>query len=245
MQDISNIQKPLPGNIEALRGRNDPAALKAAAKEMESLFINEMLKVMRESSGTPSGGFGGDTYASMFDTELSKVLAERGFGLSESITKGLTAKTANTDLLPSLPPSAHGLKSDPANGLRTILPGISNPRISSGYGLRDDPFTGERKFHHGIDIPAPEGSDIHPVKDGTVVFSGEQNGYGNVVIIDHGDGFTSKYAHNQQNLVHEGERVVSSTVIALAGSTGRTTGPHVHFELAYKGENVNPGGLHS
>jgi murein DD-endopeptidase MepM/ murein hydrolase activator NlpD len=91
-----------------------------------------------------------------------------------------------------------------------------------------------------LDIPATEGTDIHPVRRGTVVFSGEQHGYGNVVIIDHGDGFLSKYAHNQINLVEQGQVVDIESVIAKVGSTGRSTGPHVHFEVLYKGEHVHP-----
>jgi len=78
------------------------------------------------------------------------------------------------------------------------------------------------------------------VKPGTVTFSGEQAGYGNVVIIDHGDGFVSKYAHNAANLVSADDPVSPETVIATVGSTGRSTGPHVHFEVSYQGEKVNP-----
>jgi murein DD-endopeptidase MepM/ murein hydrolase activator NlpD len=247
MRDLSGIQQPLSGtNIEALRGRKDPEAVKAVAKEMESLFVYEMLKVMREASGTSSSGsLGSDTYTSMFDMEISKVMAERGLGLADTLAKGIAANTGKTGQASVTPPlqQEQGQTQPPMAVIQEVLPDVSSPRVSSGYGMRHDPFSGEPKFHHGLDIPAPEGTDVHPVRPGTVLFSGQQTGYGNVVIIDHGNGFTSKYAHNQENFVKEGEKVDSATVIARVGSTGKSTGPHIHFEVAYGGRNVDPGTL--
>lgn len=245
MKDLAGIQQPFTGNVEALRGRKDPEAVKAVAKEMESLFVYEMLKVMREASGTSSSGsLGSDTYTSMFDMELSKVIAKRGLGLAETLAKGISANPHKTDQAPA-PPSQGGHPQNEAEvpEITDLLPDVHNPRISSGFGMRHDPFSGELKFHHGLDIPAPAGTDIHPVRPGTVLFSGEQAGYGNVVIIDHGDGFTSKYAHNQVNLVQEGEKVDSASIVARVGSTGKSTGSHVHFEVSYRGRNVDPGTL--
>jgi len=245
MQDLSGVQQQLTGNIEALRNRKDPEAVKAVAKEMESLFVYEMLKVMREASGTSSSGsLGSDTYTSMFDMELSKVMAARGLGLADTLVKGISANAGKTGQLPAPPsPQEQGQTQPPMAVMQDLLPDVSSPRVSSGYGMRHDPFSGELKFHHGLDIPAPEGTEVHPVRPGTVLFSGQQRGYGNVVIIDHGNGFTSKYAHNQENLVKEGEKVDSATVIAKVGSTGKSTGPHVHFEVTYGGRNVDPGTL--
>jgi murein DD-endopeptidase MepM/ murein hydrolase activator NlpD len=96
------------------------------------------------------------------------------------------------------------------------------------------------KHHNGMDIPAPEGTEVHSVGTGTVLFSGEQRGYGNVVVIDHNDGYLAKYAHNKTNLVQQGQEVEAGSVIAEVGSTGRSTGPHVHFEVRCKGEPVHP-----
>jgi murein DD-endopeptidase MepM/ murein hydrolase activator NlpD len=168
----------------------------------------------------------------MFDLELSKIFAERGLGLQDMLTKGLStaSKTEKNDNPPQ----------NITEEIRTILPGDRNIRISSDFGLRNDPISGEQKFHHGLDIPAPVGTGIHPVKPGTVRFSGEQAGYGNVVVIDHGDGFVSTYAHNETNLVSTGDSVSPATVLATVGSTGRSTGPHVHFEVSYQGEKVDP-----
>jgi murein DD-endopeptidase MepM/ murein hydrolase activator NlpD len=245
MQDLLSIQQPLLGNIETPRNSKDPEAIKAVAKQMESLFVYEMLKVMREASGTSStDGLGSDTYTSMFDMELSKVLSERGLGLSDMIEKAVSAKVNNTGQT-TTPPSqqVHSQNQSVLADIKDLLPDVSSPRISSGYGMRHDPFSGELKFHQGLDIPAPEGTDIHPVRPGTVLFSGKQSGYGNVVVIDHGNGFTSKYAHNKINLVKEGEKVDSASIIARVGSTGKSTGPHIHFEVAYMGQNVDPGML--
>lgn len=112
--------------------------------------------------------------------------------------------------------------------------------ISSGYGLRRDPFTGERALHAGVDLAAERGSDIHPYRDGEVVFSGWQRGYGRIVVVRHDNGMESAYAHNDKNLVRVGDKVTRDTVLAEVGSSGRATGPHVHFEVRKNGRAINP-----
>lgn len=111
---------------------------------------------------------------------------------------------------------------------------------SSGFGTRSDPFSGYSAFHRGVDFNGPRGSDVLTVAEGVVYFSGRRSGYGNVVEVDHGNGYRTLYAHNQQNLVKEGERVKAGDVIAKMGSTGRATGSHVHFEVSLNGKVVNP-----
>ena len=112
--------------------------------------------------------------------------------------------------------------------------------ISSYFGMRADPFDGRSEFHPGLDIAAPAGTAIHAVAEGVVSYAGERSGYGEVVEIDHGNGFMTRYAHAEKLLVHVGERVRVGQDIALVGSTGRSTGPHVHFEVWYRGQLVNP-----
>jgi septal ring factor EnvC (AmiA/AmiB activator) len=97
--------------------------------------------------------------------------------------------------------------------------------INSGFGPRGG------SFHDGIDIAAPEGTPIHAVESGEVIYSDQLRGYGNIVIVRHAGGLVSVYAHNQVNLVREGEQVKRGEVIARVGSTGRVTGPHLHFEI--------------
>jgi len=113
-------------------------------------------------------------------------------------------------------------------------------RVSSGYGMRKDPFTGEDAFHAGIDLAAKNGTDIHPVKPGVVTFSGWQRGYGRTVIVRHDDGAESLYGHNAKNLVRVGQRVDGNSVLGHVGSSGRSTGPHVHLEIRQHGKPVDP-----
>lgn len=121
-----------------------------------------------------------------------------------------------------------------------IWPLQSYKEISSPFGERVHPITGEVKFHRGIDIPAPKNTDILSSDDGIVIFSGSQNGYGNVVKIKHFDGKKTVYAHNTSNVVKEGDIVKKGQVIAKVGTTGDSTGNHVHFETIVNDENINP-----
>ncbi len=117
---------------------------------------------------------------------------------------------------------------------------ISHGFISSGYGERIDPFTGHRSFHPGVDIAGPEGAPVHAVAAGIITRAGPDAGYGNLVEINHGNGYETLYGHNEKILVHVGERVHKGQTIALEGSTGRSTGPHCHFEVRINGGVVNP-----
>jgi len=112
--------------------------------------------------------------------------------------------------------------------------------ISSGYGERTDPFTGERARHDGLDFVAARGSDVLSVANGVVVFAGTRNGYGNTIEIDHGNGYRTRYAHNESMLVEPGTQVSAGQLIAKLGSTGRTSTPHVHFEVLQNGVALNP-----
>jgi murein DD-endopeptidase MepM/ murein hydrolase activator NlpD len=112
--------------------------------------------------------------------------------------------------------------------------------ISSYFGARPDPFDGRSARHTGIDIATPFGTPVHVVAEGMVTFAGVRSGYGNVVEIDHGNGYMTRYAHNSALTVQPGQHVQVGDVIAQAGSTGRSTGSHVHFEVWYDGRVVNP-----
>jgi murein DD-endopeptidase MepM/ murein hydrolase activator NlpD len=103
--------------------------------------------------------------------------------------------------------------------------------ISSPIGWRQDPINGQMRFHKGIDIAAPAGTLVKAVAGGTVVESGDRGGYGNTVVIETDDGRRMLFAHNELNFVRVGERVEQGDAIARVGSTGRATGPHVHFEV--------------
>lgn len=112
--------------------------------------------------------------------------------------------------------------------------------ITSPFGYRKSPFTGRRTFHSGLDISNRLGTKIVSTAAGKVVFAGRKHGYGNVVIIDHGYGKTTKYAHLRDILVKKRQQVKRGEVIATLGNTGRTTGPHLHYEVLVNGAPVNP-----
>jgi murein DD-endopeptidase MepM/ murein hydrolase activator NlpD len=112
--------------------------------------------------------------------------------------------------------------------------------ISSYYGMRTNPFTGKLQLHKGMDFAGKSGSHVLAVAGGVVTWSSKRYGYGNLVEINHGNGFVTRYGHNKENLVQVGDTVNKGQEIALMGSTGRSTGPHVHFEVLQNGRQINP-----
>jgi murein DD-endopeptidase MepM/ murein hydrolase activator NlpD len=112
--------------------------------------------------------------------------------------------------------------------------------MSSYFGLRTDPFTGKSANHRGVDFAGKAGSDVLAVAGGVVTYSGPRYGYGNMVEINHGNGYVTRYAHNDKNLVASGDQIQPGQVIALMGSTGRATGPNLHFEVWHRGRPVDP-----
>jgi murein DD-endopeptidase MepM/ murein hydrolase activator NlpD len=117
---------------------------------------------------------------------------------------------------------------------------IANSYITSGFGRRADPFGRGGEYHKGLDFHARMGDPVSAVADGVVSFAGVRSGYGNVVEIDHGNGYVTRYAHNSKLLVRVGDLVRSGQQVARAGSTGRSTGAHVHFEVWDQGRVVDP-----
>jgi murein DD-endopeptidase MepM/ murein hydrolase activator NlpD len=117
---------------------------------------------------------------------------------------------------------------------------VSSGWISSGFGERNDPFTGKKATHEGLDFAGIKGSEVLAVASGAVIWAGSSQGYGNLLEIDHGNGYVTRYAHNDQLLVKAGDSVTAGQQIAKMGSTGRASSPHVHFEVLYKGKAVNP-----
>ena len=112
--------------------------------------------------------------------------------------------------------------------------------ISSDYGNRENPFSKKMYFHKGIDIAHKMETDIFSLAAGEVIFSGKKYGYGNVVEISHLNGYTTKYAHNNRNLVKKGEKIKKGQIIAKMGSTGHSTGPHIHLEVLKNNKNIDP-----
>jgi murein DD-endopeptidase MepM/ murein hydrolase activator NlpD len=113
-------------------------------------------------------------------------------------------------------------------------------KISSHYGKRIHPINGKNDFHSGIDISTELGSPVIATADGIVSFSGWSGGSGNLVVLEHGHGFSTVYAHNKKNTVKVGQKVMRGDIIGYAGSTGNSTGPHVHYEVWRYGKHINP-----
>lgn len=237
-----------------MQGTKDPKKTdpKALAKEVETLFVNEFLKVMFEHTS-----FGKDKMTNNFvpfiTEEISKTVAERGMGIGDFILRNpsLQALEGDKEAGDIASQSWETKKSESAHPLRTapvVKPFSGDGKlklpvsgtISSRYGLRRDPINGGLRQHNGVDIAVPEGTPVRPAAPGKVVFSGYSEGYGNCVIVEHDGGVTSVYGHNSANMVKEGDIVDKTSVIALSGSTGRSTGPHVHFEVRKKGAPVDP-----
>lgn len=112
--------------------------------------------------------------------------------------------------------------------------------ISSSFGNRTDPFTGRAAFHKGVDFAGREGADVVAVASGVVIWSGDRYGYGQMVEVNHGNGYVTRYAHNDENLVTVGDTVKRGQRIAVMGATGRATGPNLHFEVLRNGRVVDP-----
>jgi len=117
---------------------------------------------------------------------------------------------------------------------------VASGFISSYFGERSDPFDGRDAFHKGVDFAGALGSKVTAVAAGVVTWAGERSGYGKLIEINHGDGFITRYAHNERTLVSVGQTVKRGEAVALMGSTGRSTGPHVHFEVLRNGRQVDP-----
>ena len=112
--------------------------------------------------------------------------------------------------------------------------------FTSNFGIRSDPFRGTAAMHAGVDIPGPTGTPIYATADGMISHAARQGGYGNMVEINHGKGISTRYGHLSKILVADGARVTRGQLIALMGSTGRSTGPHLHYEVRIDGHAVNP-----
>ncbi|MFH1488342.1 MAG: peptidoglycan DD-metalloendopeptidase family protein [Pseudomonadota bacterium] len=224
--------------IPAPRKEDRDAALKKACKEFESVLTYELLKSMRrtiDKSDLFHGGQGEEIYQSMLDQELAKTMSR---GENNSLAAILYEQLKRRE-------SAGGTEqADPGEALKD--PRDARPlwplktKVSSGFGWRKDPIDGLSRFHHGIDLPAREGALVRASMPGKVLKSETREGYGNIVILEHEQGFTSLYAHNRKNLVKEGDWVDGGTPLARVGSSGRSTGPHLHFEVRRNGEHLDP-----
>ena len=172
--------------------------------------------------------------------KLKEELVKEEEELEEKLQKIAAAKAAASNDLASNDSTSNNSNVSKAvisNGSWPV-PGYS--RVSSPFGYRIHPVLGTKKLHTGMDIPAPTGTPAVAVDSGTVIYSGVQGSYGNTVMIRHDNGLVSLYAHNSVLVVKVGDRVKKGQVVTKVGSTGRSTGPHVHFEIRVNGTPQNP-----
>jgi murein DD-endopeptidase MepM/ murein hydrolase activator NlpD len=211
------------------------AELQSRVTRLDAVGMN-----LTQSAGLEPGEFnfdmapalGGPLMTSQEDArELIPALEGELFALSTA----LDDREVQLDILSELI-QGEQVKSDATPSGRPILSGW----LSSRYGTRIDPFSGKKAWHEGVDFAGKAGSNIVAVASGVVSWSGERYGYGKMVEVAHGDGVITRYAHNQENLVKVGDMVRRGDVVALMGSSGRSTGPHVHFEVHKNGRPVDP-----
>ncbi len=237
----------------------DKERIRTLAEQFESTMISQMLKGMQtslfenEEEGTSSSGIG--PLSDALFGELSQSIAKAGgFGIANAMMGPLTAQAAALSGAPDLAATATATAAaattsratsvslepalQPLNASPIPLPG----RVSSAYGMRKDPINGDLKLHKGTDIPMPYGASVPTAAPGTVVSVGEVKGYGLQVVVDHGDGVSTRYAHLSSSAVQPGDRVGKGQVIAAAGNSGRSTGSHLHFEVMNQGKAIDPQG---
>lgn len=220
--------------------------LKKVAKDFESVIINELLKVMRQSvpkEGLVNGGFGEEIFSSMLDNEYSKEIANRGtLKISDIIEKQLNkyVEEGDNDKINQLT-NLSNLNRNIGSVVK-FQNSFENPvegNITSKFGMRRNPITNKYQLHEGIDIGATEGTPVKSAMSGVVTFSGESEGYGNLVIIKNGEKET-RYAHLSKLNVQKGDNVNSGDLIGEVGSTGNSTGPHLHFEIRINNQPIDP-----
>ena len=249
------LQAQLTAGGHAAPGK--PRDVKTAATELAGLFVTQMLQAMRRTvpkSGLFDPSFAHDTYVSLFDQEIARQVAQReDLGLTAMLQRQLSRSDTDHQLpgRPATPlPHPHAVRRPQSAALQAyrqqatptdrlfIMP-VAGQRTSS-FGMRVDPIEHDERWHGGVDLAAPAGTPVRAAAAGHVVFSGTQPGYGNVVVIEHAEGYSTLYAHNAENLVSVGTPVSQGQPVAAVGSSGRGTGPHLHFEVRKDGQQLDP-----
>jgi len=242
----------LASKLKKAASRGDIEGVREAAQKFEGFFVQMMLKEMRKAQASEGGLFSGtemETFSELFDEEISGRISEgRGIGLASHIMKALiddqelaggasalgTAYGSSRVHVPAQVFQATGGR------FSWPLPQGEPGSITSDFGLRRDPFGRGHKHHRGLDISVPAGTPVLSMAPGEVVRADRSPSYGNVVYVDHGDGVVTRYAHQERLDVSTGDKVVRGQQLGLVGSTGWSTGPHLHLEVRVHGKAVDP-----
>jgi len=230
-QQIADLKQQLQLRVDAMAMRIGEVsahvirldALGKRLTEMADIDSREFNFDRDPPSGGPSDGDGVSAQIPDLSARLSQL--EQRTDLRESQLAALENVILTRELKEEIHPEG-----------RPVATGY----ISSYFGERADPFDGREAFHKGVDFAGTQGSDVVAVAAGVVTWAGPRSGYGKLIEINHGDGYTTRYAHNERTLVAVGQTVKRGEPIALMGSTGHSTGPHVHFEVLKNGRQVDP-----
>jgi len=219
------------------------APAKAAGKQLEAFFLRQLLSEA-QTEGT-DGGFAGDTFKQMFNEAVAdKMASAGGIGLADVFSKQLAkqAGAAAPETSHIAPPTTMMHEGPSVAGLPRFVMPVAG-RASSGYGERFDPIQHKEIKHPGFDLAAPTGTTVDAAAAGTVMHAGPAGTYGNLIIIKHPDGVETRYAHLSATSVKEGDHVEAGQPIGAVGTTGYSTGPHLHFEVRKDGQTVDPAPL--
>lgn len=239
-------------------GQDDPKRVAELAHQFESLFIAQMLRQMRQSL-TMAGDDEDDKTSKPFeamtdqmDSALAQNLSENGgLGIAQVIIDAFNQQQAskapgavaraNVGAAPVSVPltTPQAPVSLPSSAAPTAMP-LPASHVTSKFGWRHDPLTGQTRFHKGVDLRAAYGQPVASVASGKVVQAGPQGGYGLSVVVEHESGIRTRYAHLSEVSVKAGDAVADGETIGKAGQSGRSTGPHLHFEILADGRPVDP-----
>ncbi|MEO6800964.1 MAG: M23 family metallopeptidase [Rhodanobacter sp.] len=239
LQQQIRQQKTQLGSVRADAQRSlDALAVKLGQLQAQSTRLNALGERLVQVGKLDGGEFNFDQPPAVGGVEDTN---GTDYALPTTLESGISQLTAQFNIQQAQLSALQSLLLDARIESNLKPTGMPVPGyISSYFGARPDPFDGHAARHTGIDIATPYGTSVHAVAEGMVTFAGVRPGYGNVVEIDHGNGYMTRYAHNSKLDVHPGQHVQVGDVIAQAGSTGRSTGSHVHFEVWYDGRVVNP-----
>lgn len=240
--------------------------LKKAAKQFESFMMSFMFKTMYKSmpkSKFIGNGFARDMFMDLYIDEVTKESDASDNGLASMIYKQYEKRYSNLKDSDSNIDEIQSTVNDPTVKMKSHLlskaysdkqladhdtifnhinelVGKLEDKITSQFGNRMHPILKKEKFHHGLDFALPTGTNLHAPFQGKVVFAGEKGGYGNMIEIDHGNGISTAYAHLSEMNVKQGDVIGKNVLIGKTGSTGRSTGPHLHFEVKKGGQPIDP-----
>ena len=218
---------------------NEKIALEASRKEMESASAEleksreEADKLLKQLIAT------GEEYQKLLDEAERKESQTAGKLDSLESAYDAAKEREYREWLASQPPVQTGGSSNTVDGVTWLLP-INYTRFSSPFGYRVHPIYGDWRFHYGVDLSAPQGTPIYATRGGRVTYATYDSSSGYYVSINHLDGFVSKYLHMTHYIVSPGQYVAAGQIIGYCGSTGASTGPHLHFSIYYNGSAVNP-----